>query len=124
MKDSAYELVERLHREEIERAIRQRQVPPSQQPPQEYPGLPEMEPASLGEEEWNLFRRELGRLIQDGHRGRFALIKAGEPISVWDTRKDAVQAGQLLYPQVTCLIQQILPYLRPLRTGFIGRCRD
>jgi|SRR5579872_6432535 len=124
MNESPYELIERLHREEIERVSGQQQLPASQRPPQEHPELPEMGPGSVGAEEWNLFRREVGRLIQDGHRGRFALIKAGQPISVWDTMKDAVQAGRLLYPQMTCLIQQILPYLRPLRTGFIGQCRD
>jgi hypothetical protein len=49
--------------------------------------------------------------------GRFALVKAGQEITVWDSLRDAAQAGQLLYGAETCLIQQILPRLRSLRAG-------
>ena len=55
---------------------------------------------SLSQEDWdrsekafNTYRRELPRLLQEGHAGRFALIVGEEVLSVWDTTRDAAQAG-------------------------------
>jgi hypothetical protein len=40
------------------------------------------------------YRRELPRLLAEGHEGRFVLIKGNEVLSVWDTFGDAHQAGR------------------------------
>jgi hypothetical protein len=45
------------------------------------------------EQEVDTYRREFGRLLQDGHARRWALLKGDHLISVWDTRGDALQYG-------------------------------
>src|SRR5437660_680225 len=115
MTKDSHESVERLHREALER-IRGQSLPPhSLRPPPQHPALPEGEPDNPVAEEWAIFRREVDRLIREGGKGRFALIKAGQPITIWDTLHDAAQAGRLLHGQTPCLVQQILSYLRPCR---------
>jgi hypothetical protein len=39
------------------------------------------------------YRRELPRLLQEGHAGQFALIREDQVLSVWDTVGDALQAA-------------------------------
>jgi hypothetical protein len=46
------------------------------------------------EREAETYRRELPRLLAEGHGGRHALIKGDEVISIWDTQRDALQAGR------------------------------
>ena len=36
---------------------------------------------------------QLPRLLQEGHAGRYALIKEGQVLSIWDTVGDALQAA-------------------------------
>jgi hypothetical protein len=43
--------------------------------------------------ELQTFFRELPRLLEEGQEGRFALIKGDEIVSIWDTNRDAAQAG-------------------------------
>jgi hypothetical protein len=74
--------------------------------------LPDVEPGSPIAAEWEIFRREVGWLISEGNRGRIALVKAGRPITVWDTLRDALHAAQLLYEE-PFLLQEIQPSLRP-----------
>jgi hypothetical protein len=107
------DLVLRLHREEVER-IRGRPPEPSEPAMPLSVELPEGDPNSPVAEEWRLFRQEVGRLLRDGYRGRFALIKTGHPMTFWDTLRDAARAGRLLYGQEPCLVQEVQPFLRPL----------
>jgi hypothetical protein len=116
MTDDAEDLILRLHREEVERIRGQPLVPAEPALPLSVE-LQEGNPNDPLAEEWKLFRQEVGRLLCDGCRGRFALIKTGRPMTVWDTLRDAVQAGRLLFGQDPCLIQEIQPFLRSLRIG-------
>jgi hypothetical protein len=45
------------------------------------------------EREAETYRREVQRLLDEGHAGRHALIKGDEVVSIWDTQRDALQAG-------------------------------
>ncbi len=45
------------------------------------------------EREFHTYRRELPRLLQEGHAGRYALIKEDQVLSIWDTQRDVLQAG-------------------------------
>ena len=45
------------------------------------------------ERELETYRRELSRLLTEGHWGKFALIHADQVDSVWDTLDDALRAG-------------------------------
>jgi hypothetical protein len=57
-------------------------------------------PSHVSPQEWEralrdlaTYRRELPRLLQEGHAGRYALIKDDQVVSVWDTVADALQAA-------------------------------
>ena len=123
MNEDGYDLVRRLHEEELERM---RQESSSPRPPMdqvEEVNLPPAEPGSPIAAEWEIFRQGVAQLIRNGYRGKFALVKVGAPITVWDSLGDAAQAAQLLYGEAPSLVQQILPYLRPLSMGAYRPCR-
>jgi hypothetical protein len=56
------------------------------------PHIPPEERQRLARD-FECYRRELPRLLREGHANRFALIKDGQVVSVWDTYGDARQAG-------------------------------
>jgi hypothetical protein len=66
------------------------------------------------ERELATYRRELARLLLGGEVGRFALIHGDEVVSVWDTRRDAVQAGHDKFGTAPFLVQQIQRDIRHL----------
>lgn len=51
------------------------------------------EALKLYERELATYRRELPRLLEEGHAWRHALVKGDEILSIWDTQGDAIQAG-------------------------------
>jgi hypothetical protein len=115
MIESGEELVRRLQLAEVERI--RAEAPSSDQASSQHHELPEASPDSPIAEEWSLFRCEVGRLLREGWQGRFALVKAGQPITVWDTLRDAAQAGQLLHGPGQGLVQPIQTSLPVLRVG-------
>jgi hypothetical protein len=57
-------------------------------------------PPQVSAEQWDraqrdlrTYRRELPRLLQEGHAGRYAIIRDDQVVSVWDTIDDALQAA-------------------------------
>jgi hypothetical protein len=57
-------------------------------------------PCHVSPEEWaraqrdlETYRRELPRLLREGHGGRYALIKDDQVLSIWDTVGDALQSA-------------------------------
>ena len=46
------------------------------------------------EEEFRTYFRVLPRLVQGGDEGRCVLIKGDAVLSIWDTERDATQAGR------------------------------
>jgi hypothetical protein len=113
-------LVLRMHREAIER-LRGTPTPPPELPAINLPEKP-ADPALATE--WQMFRQEVARLLTEGQRGHFALIKAGHPLTVWDTLADAARAARLLFGSQPCLVQEIQPFLRPFRVGYNRLCRE
>ena len=89
--------------------------------PQDLPDLPPDDPLAP---EWSAFKRQVGRLLAEGHEGRFALVKGGEVINLWDTRRDAHQAGLGRFGLAPFLVQEIRPVMRPPRVGYSRLCRD
>jgi hypothetical protein len=55
------------------------------------------------------YRRELSRLLDEGHEGRVALIKGDQVISIWDTFEDAYQAGRERFGLDVFIAQPIDP---------------
>jgi hypothetical protein len=75
--------------------------------------------------EWNFYRREVGRLLAEGHEGKWLLIKGEAIIGIWDRREDAFATASERYLFQPCLVRQILaaePLLR-LPT-FMYRCHS
>jgi hypothetical protein len=58
-----------------------------------YTELAPAAPTSLHARESETYRREVGRLLAEGHAGEFVLISGDEIIGFWPTRKQAVVEG-------------------------------
>jgi hypothetical protein len=58
-------------------------------------------------EEIITYRRELPRLLAEGHEARFVLIKGDKIISIWDTSQDAYQAGAARFGSEPYLAQRV-----------------
>ena len=126
MDQNQEDLVVRLHREFVERTRREG-VPP--QPPYEPPTihfseLPEAKPDSPLYHEWNFYRRIIGRLLAEGHEGKWLLIKREELIGIWDTQADAdaVRLDRFLMQPV--LMKRILTREPLLHIGYNRLCRS
>ena len=66
-------------------------------------------------EAWNTYCREIGRLLAEGHEGKFALIKDRLIVSLHDTLDDGYREGRekfLLQPFLVQPICEWQPYLR------------
>ena len=84
--------------------------------------LPDMPEGQPGAEELKTFKREAPRLLAEGHKGRFALIKGDRVWSVWDTQRDAIQAGQERFGQGPFTVQEVQWYVRRQRWGYYRTC--
>jgi hypothetical protein len=105
------ELVEALHEAAIAGAA----------PVFKEPDMPAEQP---GAAEFNAFKREVPRLIAEGHKGRYALIQGDRVCSVWDTERDAIQAGRECFGQQPFVVQEVQWFLRRLRWGYHRLCND
>lgn len=56
------------------------------------PSLTPEERARL-ERDFETYRRELPRLLQEGHANRYVIIRDDHVVSIWDTASDAIQAA-------------------------------
>jgi hypothetical protein len=102
----ANELVAKLHREAIELC---RQTPlqsaaVSRLHHSELADLPESSPIY---EEWQTYRRELPRLLGEGHAGRFVLVKGDRIVDILATSEEAETVGRANYFFQPFLVQQI-----------------
>jgi hypothetical protein len=105
-KEQERALVEQVHREAV--AKFREQPPPKLEPTTiPYTELPEAEPDSPLYREWSYYRREVGRLLAEGHEGRFLLIKGEQVIGIWDTQEEAKAVALQKYLMQPCLIHQI-----------------
>jgi hypothetical protein len=60
--------------------------------------LPSRGPESVSQdrpfvEEWDLFCREAPRLLAEGHEGKWALLKDGQFLGLFDTDRQAMNEG-------------------------------
>lgn len=82
-----------------------------------YTELPAADPTSVLAEEWETFRRELGRLLAEGHEGRFVLVKGRNVIGIWDTFDEALAEGHRRFPFQPVAVQSIRERQPVLRLG-------
>jgi hypothetical protein len=72
-----------------------------------YTQLADRPPNHPLEREWNFIRRELPRLLAEGHEGKFALVKHEEIIGLYVTNRDALDAGRARFLLEPFLVHQI-----------------
>jgi hypothetical protein len=101
------ELVQQVHRIAVERDRTEPPPPPKEPPAIHHTELPEAKPDSPLYHEWNFYRSEVGRLLAEGHEGRFLLIKGQDIIGIWDTQEEAKAAALEKYLMQPCLIHQV-----------------
>ena len=114
MRNDADSLVAAMHREAAARLGGKGILQP--EPAMiDFTQLPEASPTSPLCREWNTYRREISRLLADGHEGKFVLIKDETIVGLFDTWDEARQAGlqrYLLKPFLVHQVQRREPVLR------------
>jgi hypothetical protein len=83
-------------------------LPPTPQPTISIDELPVAVPGSRGAREWETYRREVRRLLAEGHEGRFVLIKDDNVVGIWDTQQQALDQAHQQFLMQDVLIHQIL----------------
>lgn len=107
MNENGRDLVEQLHRETAER-MRGEPLPPVERPTIHYTELPENTSNRPIAKEWNFYRREVGRLLAEGHEGKWVLIKGEEIVGIWDTEEEADRVRLQKFLMQDVLIHQVL----------------
>jgi hypothetical protein len=77
-----------------------------------YTELPPAAPGSQLAAEWETYRREVARLIAEGHEGKWVLIKQDDIIGIFPDQGTAVQEGYLQFQRDGFLIHKIQQYER------------
>lgn len=87
-----------------------------------YSQLPPAGPDSPVDVEYETFRRELGRLIAEGHEGKFVLIHGNEVIGIWETDRQALAEGYRRYfaKREPFIVQEIATWQPVLRARLAG----
>jgi hypothetical protein len=73
--------------------------------------------------EWETFRRELPRLLAEGHEGRHVLIKRDQIVGLWDTFEEAYAEGLRRFPGEPMAVQFVSEWQPLHRTGYVRSCR-
>lgn len=76
------------------------------------------------EREWNTFLKEMPRLLQEGHRGKYVLIRGDQVHGVWDTLDETLAAGYDRFGVEPFLAQEINENPEPRYFSHnVTRCR-
>ena len=117
MDPKEFEAVQWLQAQEREQLLRN-PPPPKPQPDRptiHWTDLAEAPPGSRIATEWNFYLKQVGRLLAEGHEGRWVLIKGEEIIGIWDTQKEADQVRVQRFLKQDVLIHQVLTFEPVLR---------
>ena len=87
-----------------------------------YTELLPSRPGSPLAEEWELYRREVGRLLAEGHEGKHILIKGEQIIGLYNTHLEALDAANQRFLRQSFLIHQVQTRERVYRVGYIPVC--
>jgi hypothetical protein len=123
MQERGEDLVRRLQEQENEQIRQGAPSPPF--PPRgvatiPYTALAEAPPDSPIATEWNFYRLQVGRLLAEGHQGKWVLIQGERIIGIWDTLEEANEAqGSLVQP---AMLKQVLEREPLLRIGYNRLC--
>jgi hypothetical protein len=90
-------------------------APPPPPPTIHYTELPKSTPSMALAVEWDFYRREVGRLLAEGHEGEWVLIKGEQIIGFWATDEEARAVLSERFPGQPAMIHHVLtrePLLR------------
>ncbi len=79
--------------------------------------LPGPIPGSPITTEWNVYRREVARLLAEGHEGKWIMIKGDQIIGIWNTQEEVDRVRIERYLMQPVLLKQILAREPVLRGG-------
>jgi hypothetical protein len=113
--DRVRRLTEEAHRQAIDQHSEQ-PAASSEPPSVHYTELQDLPADSPIRQEWETYRRELPRLLNEGLEGKFALVKGVEVIGIFATFGEGLQAGRHKYGTQPFLIQPIREREPLLRT--------
>jgi len=80
------------------------------------PILGDVTPDRSAEREWATFCREYPRLVAEGHKGRWALVRGESLVGVFDSEDEAFDAGYEQFGLNSFMVQPITTEERPVRT--------
>jgi hypothetical protein len=83
-----------------------------------YTQLPEARPDSPLAAEWNFYRQTIGRLLAEGHEGKWLLIKNEQIVGIWETQAEADTVRVQRFLMQPVLMKQILAREPMLRIGY------
>jgi hypothetical protein len=72
-----------------------------------YTQIAEPPPESENYQELQTFRREMPRLLTEGHEGKWALVKGDKIVGVFETFDDGYRAGRERYLFQLFLVQPV-----------------
>ena len=112
--------LEDIEREHLMRSLARhgQGVPPFDRPTIHYSQMREMDARSPLAQEWNSYRRQAGRLLADGHEGKWGMIEGEEIIGIWETWESAEEYRLLHYPHRRVLVKQVLTREVVFRVGY------
>src|SRR6516164_6282824 len=90
--------VSQQHPHEAPGQARARLASPAERPTLHYTELPEDTSHNPLAAEWNFYRREVGRLVGEGHEGRWVLIQSDAIIGICDTEAEVDQVRLQKFP--------------------------
>jgi hypothetical protein len=93
----------------------------------DYPTLHNTEllpsqPGSVLGVEWELYRREVGRLLAEGNEGKHIVIKGDQIIGLYNTHLEALGAANQRFLGQSFRIHQVQTRERVYNVGFIPGC--
>jgi len=91
LNENRRDLVDKFDRQVTDR-VQVQTMPETECPTIHYTELP-ADTSSPIAAEWNFYRQEAGRLLAEGHEGRWVLIKAERIIGIWGAHEAAYEAA-------------------------------
>lgn len=106
MKDKTLAVIEAMHRKAIEELPGS---PLSQRGSRtiHFPDLPPLNPSDALFQAWNTYRKEVGRLLAEGHEGKVVLVYEETIIGLFDQEETALAEGYQRYSSGAFLVHQI-----------------
>jgi hypothetical protein len=88
-----------------------------------YTRLEPLIPNSRHALEWEIYRREVGRLLAESHEGKFVLIAGSEVLGLWPTFEEAMEEGRKR-GLADAFVYEAMAEHEVFKIGYNKPCRD